>query len=61
MARQPHCAKPRRLSRATEPDVVVIQDFVRVLEYLCKATYVFHVDGSPQEAETWVLERTHTT
>jgi hypothetical protein len=37
-------------------DVVVIQDFVHVLEYLWKAAYCFHADGT-QEAETWVLER----
>ncbi len=39
-------------------DVVVIQDFVHVLEYLWKAAYCFHADGT-QEAETWVLERAH--
>jgi hypothetical protein len=39
-------------------DVVVIQDFVHVLEYLWKAAYGFHDDGT-QEAETWVLERAY--
>ena len=39
-------------------DVVVIQDFVHVLEYLWKAAYCFHADGT-QEAETWVLERAY--
>ena len=39
-------------------DVVVIQDFVHVLEYLWKAAYCFHADGT-QEAETWVFERAH--
>ena len=39
-------------------DVVVIQDFVHVLEYLWKAAYCFHADGTP-EAETWVLERAY--
>jgi len=39
-------------------DVVVIQDFVHVLEYLCKAAYCFHAEGT-QEAETWVLERAY--
>lgn len=37
-------------------DVVVIQDFVHVLEYLWKAAYCFHAEGT-QEAEAWVLER----
>jgi len=39
-------------------DVVVIQDFVHVLEYLWKAAYCFHADGT-QEAKTWVLERAY--
>jgi hypothetical protein len=39
-------------------DVVVIQDFVHALEYLWKAAYCFHADGT-QEAEAWVLERAH--
>ena len=39
-------------------DVVVIQDFVHVLEYLWKAAYCFHAEGT-QEAETWVLERAY--
>ena len=38
--------------------VAVIQDFVHVLEYLWKAAYCFHAEGT-QEAETWVLERAH--
>ena len=37
-------------------DVVVIQDVVHVLEYLWKAAYCFHAEGT-QEAEAWVLER----
>ena len=36
-------------------DVVVIQDFVHALEYLWKAAYCFHADGTA-EAEAWVLE-----
>jgi hypothetical protein len=31
---------------------------VHVLEYLWKAAYCFHADGT-QEAETWVLERAY--
>ncbi|MDZ7753006.1 MAG: ISKra4 family transposase [Gammaproteobacteria bacterium] len=37
-------------------DVVVIQDFIHVLEYLWKAAYCFHPAGS-QGAEQWVMER----
>jgi len=37
-------------------DVVVIQDFIHVLEYLWKAAYCFHSEGS-QAAEQWVMER----
>jgi len=37
-------------------DVVVIQDFIHVLEYLWKAAYCFHPEGS-QAAEQWVMER----
>jgi hypothetical protein len=35
-------------------DVVVIQDVVHALEYLWKAAYCFHVEGT-EEAEAWVL------
>ena len=34
-------------------DTVVIQDFVHALEYLWKAAYCFHADGT-DEAEAWV-------
>ncbi len=37
-----------------EPTIIV--DFVHVLEYLWKAAYVFHKDGS-REAEQWVFDR----
>ena len=36
--------------------MVIIQDFVHVLEYLWKAAYCFHTEGS-EEAERWVLQR----
>ena len=36
-------------------DTGVIQDFVHALEYLWKAAYCFHADGT-EEAEAWVLE-----
>jgi len=35
-------------------DVVVIQDFVHALQYLWKAAYCFHADGT-EEAEAWVM------
>jgi hypothetical protein len=35
-------------------DVVVIQDFVHALEYLWKAAYCFHADGT-EAAEAWVM------
>jgi hypothetical protein len=34
-------------------DTVVLQDFVHALEYLWKAAYCFHADGT-EEAEAWV-------
>ena len=37
-------------------DVVVIQDFIHVLEHLWKAAYCFHPAGS-EAAEQWVMER----
>jgi hypothetical protein len=37
-------------------EVVVIQDFIHVLEYLWKAAYCFHPEGS-EAAECWVMER----
>jgi hypothetical protein len=37
-------------------DVTIILDFIHVLEYLWKASYSFHEDGTKQ-AEAWVHER----
>jgi len=37
-------------------NVVVIQDFIHVLEYLWKAAYCFYPEGS-EAAEQWVMER----
>lgn len=37
-------------------DVVVVQDFVHVLEYLWKAAYALHPDAA-EERESWVMER----
>jgi len=36
--------------------VTIVLDIIHVLEYLWKAAYVFHHEGSP-EAEAWVTER----
>lgn len=36
--------------------VTIVLDVIHVLEYLWKAAYVFHADGTP-EAEKWVTER----
>ena len=37
-------------------EVVIVLDFIHVLEYLWKASHVFNKEGSPA-AEKWVLER----
>jgi len=37
-------------------DVVVVQDFVHVLEYLWKAAYALHPDAA-EERERWVMDR----
>jgi hypothetical protein len=37
-------------------DIVVVQDFVHVLEYLWKAAYALHPEDA-EEREGWVLER----
>jgi hypothetical protein len=37
-------------------DVIVIQDFIHVLEYLWKAAYALHPDAA-EAREQWVLER----
>lgn len=38
------------------PGITLVLDLLHVLEYLWKAAYVFHAEGS-QEAEDWVKER----
>jgi hypothetical protein len=38
------------------PDIILILDFIHVLEYLWKAAYGFHAVGSV-EAENWLAER----
>ncbi len=42
--------------RRHKVQVVLILDFIHVLEYLWKAAYCFHAKGS-EEAEQWVAER----
>ncbi len=39
-----------------QADVVIVQDFIHVLEYLWKAAYCFHPEGS-EAAEKWVMDR----
>lgn len=46
----------RACIRRYDVDVTLVIDFIHVLEYLWKAAYCFHKDGS-EEAEQWVLER----
>lgn len=49
----------RQIEAASErhgAKVTIVQDFIHVLEYLWKAAYCFHPEGS-EEAEKWVQER----
>ena len=39
-------------------DIVVVQDFVHVLEYLWKAAHALHPDAA-EEREAWVMDRAH--
>ena len=39
-------------------DIVVVQDFVHVLEYLWKAAHVLHPEDA-EEREAWVMDRAH--
>jgi hypothetical protein len=50
IARVEACAKQYRA------DLIIVQDFIHVLEYLWKAAYCFHAAGT-QEAQDWVTER----
>jgi hypothetical protein len=36
--------------------ITIVLDLIHVMEYLWKAAYVFHAEGSP-DAEAWVMER----
>lgn len=46
----------RQVAREQGVDVTIIMDFIHVLEYLWKASYVFNPEGS-KDAEQWVEER----
>jgi hypothetical protein len=46
----------RKVAKRYKVKVIIILDVIHVLEYLWKASYVFHKEGSP-EAEQWVRER----
>jgi hypothetical protein len=46
----------QKRAKALLPGVTLILDLLHVMEYLWKAAYVFHPEGTP-EAEAWVKER----
>ncbi len=46
-------ARVERAARAMRAPITIVLDIVHVLEYLWRAAYVFHADGTP-DAETWV-------
>jgi len=45
----------KRVIEKYQADVVIVQDFIHVLEYIWKAAYSFYSEGS-QEAEAWVMK-----
>jgi len=46
----------KRVVKRYKVKVVIVQDFIHVLEYLWKAAYCFNIEGS-EAAEKWVMER----
>jgi hypothetical protein len=46
----------RKIAKATGVQITLVLDLVHVLEYLWKAAYCFHADGS-KEAQAWVEQR----
>jgi hypothetical protein len=46
----------KKTARKLGAKVVVVVDLIHVVEYLWKAAYAFHEDGS-QDAESWVQQR----
>jgi hypothetical protein len=53
---QDQIRRVQRAAREAKVKVTIVLDIVHVLEYLWKAAYVFHSQGSV-EAETWVRHR----
>lgn len=49
-------ARVRAVAKRHRVTVTIVLDLIHVLEYLWKAAYVFHPEGSP-DAEGWVTER----
>lgn len=49
-------ALAKAAAKKQQADITVILDVIHVLEYLWKAAYVFHAEGT-SEAEAWVTER----
>ena len=49
-------ARVRAAAKRHRVTVTIVLDLIHVLEYLWKAAYVFHPEGS-SEAEAWVTER----
>ena len=47
-----------RGARTAGVEIRIVLDIVHVLEYLWRAAYAFHADGTP-EAEKWVEDRLH--
>lgn len=46
----------KKAARKVDASITIIADLIHVLEYLWKAAYAFHADGS-KEAEAWVQQR----
>jgi hypothetical protein len=46
----------KKTARKVGVDITILVDLIHVLEYLWKAAYAFHVDGS-KDAEAWVQQR----
>lgn len=46
----------KKAARKVGASITIVVDLIHVLEYLWKAAYAFHADGS-KEAEAWVQQR----
>jgi hypothetical protein len=51
-----HLTRIRRAARNAGVEITIVLDLVHVIEYLWRAAYVFHAEGS-DEAEKWVEAR----